>query len=207
MPDNYSYIQIASVIIAFLAFVFSAFATVISVWSRRLETKRQIRSQLMDLLVKLIEWESESQQKRSAADTDQKYRVFQNWWGDTFLKAKAQARLALSMAQEVSKYVSGVEFSIIAETLDEARSPYARQAWEQAIRRCTSDFDMAGFLRGYAGHLFRFGHIDEGRKTFKQALATKLPDASIDDQLEDQATTYGHWANWEEANNNEDKAK
>lgn len=162
--------DIVSIMISVLALIISIVATINTEKKANTEKERTIRSQLTDVLSRIIALNLENAKLfKETASSDPAY--YQNVSSILNQENSFLLHQAVYLTGQIPNLVSAFELNTIAVAHANAWDMLiAEQYHKKAIQFCHNDFNKSLATRSYANFLFTQRRFEEGREQFRQAI-------------------------------------
>jgi hypothetical protein len=176
-----------TLLISTVALVFSYIA-----WRQKnTETERMIRSQIADIISKLISVEAEIRKLGARIDRKGAAPSLRSLRNTLTQQRDSLARQAHYLMQQSPMLVSDVDFAAVARALVVNDSNLADQYWRKAIS-ASSGLVQGKHKRSYAMFLFERHERDKGRKQYEESIELLPPVSDI--QRWERMWAYLNWA-------------
>ncbi len=159
-----------SVVIAGFALIFSIYSALYARNNKSREDNRSIKSQLNEIILKIIETQSQSNKDYQDAQKNNTVEHWQLQSAAVSQKLIALARLAIYLDSQSKSPASDIEYATIAGSLASAGDPTAETYWKKAIERAPNHLYEIFNRRGYADYLFTLGRQKDGRDMYVTGL-------------------------------------
>jgi len=182
----------AAVLISGMALLLSIVATVISIHRKKRESQRIIRSQLTDVLSRIVSTNLESikLQHRKARKNPEYYNAIV---GILSQQSASLLQQALYLIEQIPGLVASIEYGTIATAnLNAGDIIQAENYYQKAIQVASNEYYRSLAIRNYGLFLFQHHRFEEARDQYRKSISCLKGSDNLIRYTN--GTTYKFWA-------------